>query len=141
MKLVNSNIPTITLGNVTVPLKSNYFLLLASAGANLYDSFMKPDGTKYQVPTGKSLRILAIRAQAVGSTNDNWLGKATAAVTNGAAPAGYASVTSNQLPSTLNSSPVPMVEMPMDVLIGAGLYPTYRSVTAPGLATILCEEV
>lgn len=85
-----SIVPNVTVAGVTIPL-SRAIILHAKAGATNYDTFRR-NGAFYQVPTGKKLIVVAIRAFNDGTAANTCarIGSSTATVANGASPTGYA---------------------------------------------------
>lgn len=141
MKVNQNFIPTITIANITVPLNGGrYFTLFASTDGAKYDSFRNATGAKYQVPVGKSLRVLAINVrnqQGVGQSY--YIGSSTASVSNSTIPAGYVAKTYYmELPVAGVGSEI---ERKLEIIIEATLYCNLYLNGGAGDATILCEEV
>lgn len=129
-QIIPSSIPTLTIGGRVFTDLSNLIMLVGcSAGANGNSSLRKPGASAgYQVPVGKSFRVLAVRATislagAATQTicySDNDVGFATAtAFTNVVYPGGSYDGGTIVFPQAASNTPI---EQSMDFTVPAGKY-------------------
>ena len=144
MDVTNGFQESITIGGVTKNLKNS--LILHSSAASTKYTTLKKAGVAYVVPAGKKLVIYAAHLATLGLACEVSLGKATASVDNGSAPAGYAglSIRGADIPDDVGIVPATagsVAQVPIYAEIEAGKYPTHLGVTGSVMVAWLCEEV
>lgn len=140
----------INFGSYSVFKSTKYIILCAAGNLNRYDTF-KNNNVNYQVPLGKTLKLLAAKIKNASGTYSAGvqLGHGTAAVNNDlVAPAAFTSLTTNA--ATLNAVGISETTLGNEVdfvfsgqLVAQNLYPCIfvpaTSYVAPTLVTILGE--
>lgn len=145
MKISNYIPETVVMAGVTLN-KSKVKILMGSCGASNYETFYC-NGTRYQVPAGKTLRIWAMRYHDLSNTvtsAGSTLGYGDTVVANGAAaPTNYVGLaTGGDIGSMGQISASGIVEYFLGVDIPAGKYPCIKQNAASSCAVyLLCEEI
>lgn len=136
---VAGQVPTVTIGGVTLPLSQALIFNGSASTASNYDSF-KQNGVVYQVPAGKTLVCLAQKVASVSTVQFGfYLGSGTAPVSNSpSAPAGAVNINFGPYPPIITGAAAGAVaEGQMYFEVGPGRYP-YIQGSNTGTGSVLC---